>query len=410
MRIVVLSQWFPPENVSIPADVARSLAAAGHDVTVLTAFPNYPTGKIFEGWKQRPWQNTRTDLYDIRRTASFPSHDSSAFRRAVGYLSFGIMSTIFGWSCLRRAEVVYVYHPPLTSAFGAWLSQRLWGAPYVVHLQDLWPDSVIETGMIRGFALKTSRAILSGACREIYRRAAAIVCIAPTMASTLRARGVAEWAVHVVPNWADEESFFPASRDAEMASSLGFAGRFIVMFAGNMGHLQGLDVAIRAASEVTDLNDFRLVLVGDGIARASLKALAAELCADNVTFIPAQPVTAMNEVTHCSDVQLVSLRDLPLFRGTIPSKLGAVMASGLPVICAVNGDAAGLVEQAGAGWTCAAGSVAAMASAFRLAHASTPAELRSRGVAARAFYEAQSARATGALAIERLLLTANQAS
>lgn len=410
MRVVVLSQWFPPENVCIPADVARSLAVAGHDVTVLTAFPNYPTGEIFAGWKQRPWHDARTDQYEIRRTASYPSHDSSPLRRSAGYLSFGIMSTVFGWSRLRRADVVYVYHPPLTSAFGAWLNNGVSGTPYIVHLQDLWPDSVIEAGMIRGLTLRTASAILYQICQEIYRRAAAIICIAPTMASTLRQRGVPEQTVHVIPNWADEESFFPTTRDTVMASNLGFAGLFTVMFAGNTGHLQGLDVAIRAAAQLQDLNDFRLVLVGDGIARATLETLAADISADNVIFMPAQPVTAMNEVTHCADVQLVSLRDLPLFRGTIPSKLGAVMASGLPAICAVNGDAARLVEEAGAGWSCAAGSVEAMVSVFRSAYAASPADLESMGAAARAFYELRSGRAAGAMAIERLLLTANHAS
>ncbi len=386
MRVVVLSQWFPPESVSIPADVARGLSEAGHDVTVLTGFPNYPTGKTYEGWRQRPRLDGHFDGYATRRVALYPSHDSSALRRAAGYLSFGATSTVFGWSRLRQADVVYIYHPPLTSATGPWLSRILSGAPYVLHVQDLWPDSVIEAGMIRGRAVRTANALLAGACEAIYQRASDIVCIAPTMATILRDRGVPDRKLHVIPNWADEEKFFPTSSTPDVARRLGRAGHFTVMFAGNLGHLQGLDVAIRAAATLCDLPDFRLVIVGDGVARPGLTELARSLGAGNVVFLAAEPRAAMNEVTHAADVQLVCLRDLPFFRATIPSKLGAVMASGLPVICAVNGDASELVSAAGAGWACPADDATAVAQAFRDAHSASASQLRERGLAGRRFY------------------------
>jgi len=408
MRVVVVSQWFPPENASIPADIIRALVDVGHDVTVLTGFPNYPTGRIYDGWKQRPRQDTCADGYRIRRVALYPSHDSSAFKRAAGYLSFGAMSTAFGWSRLRHADVVYVYHPPLTSAIGPWLSRELGGAPYVLHVQDIWPDSVVEAGMIHGLPLKTANNLLTRACNAIYRRADGIICIAPTMASTLQARGAPDRSLHVVLNWADESAFFPTARDESMTSKLGFADHFTVMFAGNLGSLQGLDVAIRAAAQVRDLADFRLVLVGDGVARASLATLARDIGADNVIFVSPQPLSAMNSVTRCSDVQLVCLRDLSFFRGTIPSKLGAVMASGLPVICAVNGDAGALVDEAGAGWACEAGEVEALARTFRSAYASSEAELSMRGSAARNYYERHMARPTATTTIERILRSAQR--
>ena len=100
MRAVVLSQWFPPEKAAIPEDIARGLAEHGHEVTVLTGFPNYPTGRIYEGWRQRPWLDGTTDGYRVRRVALYPSHDSSPARRAAGYFSFGATSTAFGWRSL----------------------------------------------------------------------------------------------------------------------------------------------------------------------------------------------------------------------------------------------------------------------------------------------------------------------
>ena len=386
MRVVVVSQWFPPEKATIQADIAATLVKQGHEVTVLTGFPNYPSGKIFEGWRQRAWLDQRKDGYDIRRVALYPSHDRSALRRTANYLSFGVASTIFGWKLLRRADVIYIYHPPLTAALGPWISRLLRGAPYVLHIQDLWPESVLETGLLKGRAAAAAGRLLTVACDATYRRAAGIICIAPTMAALLHERGVLQESLHVVPNWADEALFYPSDRDDRVAKEHGLNEHFTVMFAGNIGDIQGLDVAIRAAAAASDLTDFRLVIVGDGVARASLQMLAVELSCENVVFLTSQPVEAMNALSQAADVQLVSLRDLPFLAGTIPSKLGTVLAMGLPVICSVAGDAQQLVKDAGAGWTCAPGDVGSLEKAFREAHASTVTERQGLGASGRLYY------------------------
>jgi colanic acid biosynthesis glycosyl transferase WcaI len=403
VRLVVLSQWFPPEGAPIPASIARGLADRGHEVTVLTGFPNYPHGEIFEGWRQRPWLDSDQEGYRIRRVALYPSHDSSAVKRAAGYLSFGVTSTAFGWKALRKADAVYVYHPPLTSAFGPWLSRLTGGAPYVLHVQDLWPDAITASEMVHGRSLTISHGLLDRACGAVYRRAAAIICIAPTMAATLRDRGVRQEKLTVIPNWADEELFFPLSSEPACSSGATEHRTFSVMYAGNLGHVQGLDTAIAAAAKVRDLADFRLVVVGDGIARADLERQARALHAENVVFMGRRPYNEMNTLAHGASVQLVSLRDLPLFRGTIPSKLGAVMASGLPVICAINGDAADIVTEAGAGWACPAGDVEELARIFRLTHATPRETLQRRGAAGRVFYAAQLSRERALNQIEALM-------
>jgi glycosyltransferase involved in cell wall biosynthesis len=395
VRAVVLTQWFPPEKAAIPADIARGLVDRGHEVTVLTGFPNYPAGQIYPGWKQRPWLDAQSEGFVLRRVALYPSHDASPVRRAAGYLSFGLTSTLFGWRKLRAADVVYVYHPPLTAAIGPWLSRRLGGAPYVLHVQDLWPESVLEAGMIRGKKVAAVNKVLTAACDEVYARAASIICIAPTMAQSLVERGVPAEKVHVIPNWADETMFFPLEGAGPVSQELGIDSAFTVMFAGNLGHLQGLDVAVKAAAQVKDLDNLRLVLVGDGVARQGLRELAESLGADNVVFVPAQPLQVMNEVTSAADVQLVSLRDLPFFRGTIPSKLAAVMASGLPVICAVNGDAAKVVADSGAGWACAAEDVLELARTFRAAYSTSRSQLSEYGAAGRRYYDNRLARKVG---------------
>jgi glycosyltransferase involved in cell wall biosynthesis len=304
---------------------------------------------------------------------------------------------------------VYVYHPPLTTAFGPWLSRVLGGAPYVLHVQDVWPDSVVEADMVDRRSLGVLTRLLERACRAIYRRAATIICIAPTMAALLAERGIAAGRLDVVGNWADETLFFPAARDPELAEALGAGSGTSVMFAGNMGAAQALDTAVRAAAAVRDLADFRLLLVGDGVHRSRLEQLARDLQLTNVSFVGPRPLEQMNAITATADAQLVTLLDRPYLRGTIPSKLGSVMASGLPVVCAADGDAAALVEKAGAGWTCAGEDVEGLAAAFRAVHAASPAERQGRGALGRAHYEEHMAKATGVARIVGVLRRAAHA-
>jgi glycosyltransferase involved in cell wall biosynthesis len=409
MRVVVCTQWFPPEKAALIADVAEGLHRQGHEVTVLTGFPNYPTGKTYEGWRQRPWAVSRVGGCRVKRVVQYPSHDSSALRRAASYLSFGLAAAVFGWRDLRAADVVYVYHPPLTTAVGPWLSRVFGGAPYVLHVQDLWPDAVLEAGMVGRRPAGPLTRLLDRICRVAYRRAAAVVCIAPTMAELLAERGVPAARLDVVPNWADETLFFPVDRDQELADELGAGSGTSVMFAGNMGAAQALDTAVRAAAEVRDLPGFRLLLVGDGLHRPQLERLARELDADNVSFLGSRPLEQMNAITAAADAQLVTLLDRPFLRGTVPSKLGSVMAGGLPVVCAADGDARALVEKSGGGWTCAGEDVDGLAAAFRAVHAASPEERRRRGALGRAHYEATMSQASGVRRIAEILRRAADA-
>ncbi|MGK5110416.1 glycosyltransferase family 4 protein [Geodermatophilus sp. CPCC 205506] len=403
MRTAFFTQLWVPEVPRQLSDIVEELVARGHDVSVVTGFPNYPTGRIYEGWRQRPWANYSTDGYHLKRVAHFPSHDSSAVRRAASYLSFGLATAVFGWRELRAADVVYVYHPPLTTALGPWVNRVLGGAPFVLHVQDLWPESVVAADMIDRRVVGRVSAVLARLCAAVYRRAGAVICIAPTMARLLHERGVPASKVEVVDNWADETIYFPTERRPELLRSLGLDGCTTVMFAGNMGVVQGLDTVIEAAARVRELDDFRLVLVGDGVERESLQQLAGELGAGNVVFLGSRPRAEMNDLIAAADAQVVSLRDLPHLRGTIPSKLGTVMACGRPVICSVAGDARAMVERAGAGWTCDSDDADALAQAFRAVHAASPAEREKRGAAARTFYEATMAKSISVPRIEQIL-------
>ncbi|WBB46648.1 glycosyltransferase family 4 protein [Verrucosispora sp. WMMA2044] len=363
MKIGVVSQWYPPEGVFIPGSLAQGLAGRGHTVRVLTAFPNYPYGRIFPGWKQR-WRHRETDgPVAVRRVPTYPSHDTSATRRALSHLSFGASSVLAGSAWLAGVDVTYVYHPPPTAIALAALLRATRRTPVVLHVQDLWPDSVTGSGMASvgrlGRALETG---IGELMRTAYRTADVIVTISPVMAEQVVARGADPDRVRVVLNWTDDSLFRPVPVTPEARSVLGHRGRCTVMFAGNLGLLQGLDTAVRAAAAVRERMD--LVLVGSGADEDQIRRLAVESGADNVRFVGRRPANEMAALYAAADFQLICLRDLPELRGATPSKLQAAMACGVPVIASVAGDAAALIQSSGGGLVSRPGDWRALAARF----------------------------------------------
>ena len=407
MRIGLISHFYTPEPLAIPAGIAAGLCDRGHDVRVLTGFPNYPSGRLYDGYRIRARRHEVIDGIGVTRVAVYPSHDRSAVRRAANYLSFAAGAATLGLATLRSADLAYVYFSPATAAVPAVVLRALRGTPYVLHVQDMWPEAVLESGMLGSGAARTlGDRLLTPACAGLYRRAAAVIAIAPTMREQLLARGVRPDRAYTVPNWTDETLFRPAPCDPAAAAELGTAGRFTVMYAGNLGAYQALETAIAAAARLRDLPEFQLVLAGSGIAEERLRALAASLGAGNVRFLPHRPPERMAALARAADIHLVSLRDLPIFAGTIPSKTQSLLAAGLPVIAAVPGDAADLVRGAGAGIVCPPEDVAALAAAFRRAAALPAVRLAEMGRRARAYYEDHLSMRTALGEIDMIVRTA----
>lgn len=399
MKVLIVSQYYPPEAVPLPADLARGLAERGHQVKVLTGFPNYPTGRVFPGYRQR-WRSAEKDgRVDIRRVPLFADHSQSALKRMLNYFSFALTS-----STARRlsqgADVVYVYATQMTAGFGPWLWRLTGGRPYVLHVQDLWPDSIVGSSMMTGGGkARVIQAVLGPWLRSMYRRSAAVIGIAPTMVSTLVSRGAPEDRAHLVYNWADAgltvETALPASEGL----------RAEIVYAGNVGDMQDLATAVRAAHAAADAGVV-LTLVGDGVVKAELRALASGLGAENVRFHDPVPRERMPEVYAHADFALVSLKDMPVFRGTIPSKFQAVLSAGVPVITTVQGDVRRLVEEGSTGLTADAESVESLEGAFRAAAALSSAERSAMSRRGREMYDTLFSRESGISTIEQLLKAA----
>ncbi len=275
---------------------------------------------------------------------------------------------------------MFAEHPPLTIGLVAWVIGAVRRVPFLFAVNDLWPESIEATGMLQNQAFLR---LIGRLERFVYRRATAIAVISPGVKENLIGKGVPSHKVHVIPHWADESVYHPVPPDPELARDLGMAGRFNVVFAGQLGLAQGLDVVLDAADELSDLPDMQFVLVGDGTDADRLRGTVGERGLQNVRFLGRQPSEYMPHIFAISDALLVHLRDEPLFRVTIPSKTIAYMACGRPVLMAVEGDAADLIRSTGAGVTCRSGDGKDLALAVRRLHSMPRAALDAMGRAGR---------------------------
>jgi len=389
VRVVILTQFYPPEPIPKPHELARGLAERGHEVVVITGFPNYPSGRFYPNTSLRPWKWEVVDGIRVLRLPLYPDHSRSVVRRILNYGSFSLSAALLGTLLIGRGDVMFAEHPPLTIGLAAWIIGCIRRVPFLYGVNDLWPESVEATGMVRSQWLLRLMGSLE---RFVNRRAAAIAVISPGFKANLVGKGVPPEKVHVIPHWADESLYRPVPSDPVLARDLGMAGRFNIVFAGQLGLAQGLDVVLEAAEELSDLEDVQFVLVGDGSDADRLRRSAGQRGLKNVRFLERQPAERMPHIYAVSDVLLVHLRDEPLFRITIPSKTVAYMACGRPVLMAVEGDAAGLIRRTGAGVTCRSGDAKDLAETVRRLRAMPRTALDVMGQAGRSAFLAQFSR------------------
>lgn len=408
MKILFITQWFDPEPGAIRGlPLAKYLASRGDEVEVLTGFPNYPGGKLYPGYRMKLRDRSRVDGVSLLRVPLYPNHGASALGRLANYGSFALSSASIGLASAAPADVAFVYHPPPTVGLAALLFRHLRHVPFVYHIADMWPESVVESGMLKGrFARRAASSLISAWCGLLYRNASSISVLSPGFKRLLIERGVPGEKVHVIYNWTDEDVFRPLPRDTELADSFGVRDTFNLVYAGNLGAFQGLDVAVRAASLLRDVPEFRLLIVGTGQKEAELKELAARLSCANVVFIPRREYWEMPRIYSISDALLIHLKDYPFFATTIPSKTQVSMACGRPIVVAVRGDAAELVERAKAGLVCEPDNPQALADCVRRLARMSAARRQEMGLAGREFYYNEMSLAEGAQRTRDLLQSA----
>lgn len=360
MKILVLTQWFDPEPAFLGLSFVQALERRGHQVQVATGFPNYPGGKVYPDYKLRVYRQERLGGVAVHRLWLWPSHGQSTLGRVANYLSFFVSALLFGAIRGRHFDVIYVYHPPITPAAAAAVFCWIWRKPFVVLVQDMWPDSVVSSGMAPNWLGRG----LAQLCNFVWRKATAIIVQSNGFYQCLKDRGVPAAKLFRIYNWANradpDTGFFPAHLEPA------FEGRFNLVYGGNIGQAQALCQVIRAVAEVTgEIPELHLHLFGNGMERGAVSALAAEIAPSAVTLHGPVDRATMDRIFDRADALVVHLKDDPLYAITLPSKVQHYLACGRPIIAGLDGEAAALLRQSGAALVCAPGDVPAFADAVR---------------------------------------------
>lgn len=346
-HILFISPYYPPENGAAPACVGETcvrLVKLGHQVTVLTTMPNYPTGIVLPEYRGRLLQEEMRDGVRVVRVWSWVSPNKSFLHRIKWYISFALLAPLLGGKAVRRPDVIIVQSPPIFDAITVRLLAWWKRCPFIFMVSDPWPDAPIQLGVLRNPVLIWLSRRLEW---STYRRASLVWVVAEWVRDSLIQRGLPPEQVFLLPNGVDTRKFRPLPQ-AQARVELGWDSRFTVLYVGTHGVTHGLMTILNAAEQLQDHDEIRFVLVGEGSDKAYLVAQAQERGLTNITFMDVVPHSLVPTLLAAGDVCLAHIRRVPGGLGIIPIKMYEAMACARPVVLAVDGDARRMAEEAGA--------------------------------------------------------------
>ena len=363
MRFLVLTQYFPPEVGAAQLRLAATvdeLRRQGHEVEVVTALPNYPTGAIYPEYRGRVYAREERDGLVIHRVWLYAA-TGAGVRRVLNFASF-VATSLLGLVRARRPDFIFVESPPLFLSIPALLCARLWGARVIYNVADLWLDQVRALGLLHdGVLLRLAEAVE----RWTLRASDYVNVVTEGLRTRLiHEKGVPAEKVLFLPNGVDTDLFAPSEPDRELERELGLGGKQVVVYAGTHGYAHGIDVAIAAARLLREEN-VEFIFIGDGSEKRRLIELARDTAATNVRFLDSAPPTYIARLYSVALTGLSTLRDVPLADATRPVKIFATMASAKPVLYSGGGEGARLVLAADAGIVVPWGSADELAGAVR---------------------------------------------
>ncbi|MDW3217964.1 MAG: glycosyltransferase family 4 protein [Acidimicrobiales bacterium] len=352
MRILVVCPHFEPDVAPtgvVITEIVHQLAAAGHELDVVTSLPWYESHAIEDGWGGRPVRRESTAWGRITRVHPFPTDKTSIPARAAGFAGFTVLATIVAVLRRRRPDVVLAMSPPLTLGLTGWVAARLRRVPYVFNIQDVFPDVAVEVGAITNPRLIRFLRWLE---RFTYRRADAVTVLSDDLRANveekLAGRGGTE--VRVIPNFVDTDRITPGPRENGYRDEFGLGDRTVVMYAGNLGFSQPLELMVEAARSLQERDDLVFVVNGGGSTRPALEAAARGLT--NIRFVDFQPAERLPEVLAAADIHVIALRS-GLGRSSVPSKMYSILAAGRPVLASIDAgtEVQRVIDATGAGTT-----------------------------------------------------------
>ncbi len=346
MKILFITDNFPPE-VNAPAtrtyEHAKEWGRQGAKVTIITCAPNFPHGKVYEGYRNKLYQKEELDGIEVIRVWSYIAINEGFVKRVLDYISFAFSA--FWVGLFQKYDVIIATSPQFFTTWTGWALSKVRRKPWIFELRDLWPESIKTVGaMEQGRIIDALEKIELG----LYRDADKVVAVTNAFKANLISRGIEEEKIEVVTNGSNIELFAPREKNRALTETLGLEQKFVVGYIGTHGMAHSLDFIIRSLSKIED-ESIHFLFIGDGAMKATIVALAQELQLNNITFL--DPVSKDEVPRHLSvvDVSLAPLKKEDNFKTVIPSKIFEASAMQKPILLGVEGQAQQIVEQYGAG-------------------------------------------------------------
>jgi glycosyltransferase involved in cell wall biosynthesis len=347
MNIAYYSHYFKPE-IGAPSarifDLSKQWIDLGHNVQVVTCFPNHPTGEVYPGYRSGTYMHETLDGIDVHRHWTYITPNKGFAKTSLGHLSFAVGAQLFSKRKLQRPGVAIGSSPTFFAAGAARRLARKFHIPFVMEVRDLWPAIFVELGVITNPRIIK---LLEMWEMSLYRHAARVVTVTDSFRTRLIERGVPAGKVETIYNGADTDFWIPAKGSGELRNRLGLDGKFVVLYIGAHGISHALGRIIEAADMMKERSDIRFVFVGEGAEKEDLVRKAQESGLTNVQFLDPVSRDVVRAYYAMADVCLVPLRNIPLFNTFIPSKMFEMMAMGKPIVASVRGEPAEILRESG---------------------------------------------------------------
>lgn len=350
MRILIVSQYFPPETGAARnrmESISTSLSESGHDVDVITAKPNYPSGRIAKEYKGGLFKNQSYRGVNVIHTWIFEDHSKMFVTRMLYFLSFMVMSVLASFKFKGKYDVVLATSPPLFVGLSGWIISKLKGAKFVFDVRDLWPGVAVAMGELKNRMMVKMAELLE---KFLYKKADLITTVTNSFSDYIKGIIDNPEKIKIVMNGAFTDHFDQQIDEKEFRRQHLFGDDFTITYAGNIGLAQGLDHLIEAARKLKeDKSDIRIAVIGDGPRKKHLEELRKKHGLDNISLLPRVNQNEVVKYLLASDALLVPLADDEIYKMFIPSKLFDGMSAGKPVLISVDGEARSILEKSEAG-------------------------------------------------------------
>jgi glycosyltransferase involved in cell wall biosynthesis len=339
LNILYLSQYFPPE-MGAPAarvyETTKYWVERGHEVTVVTGFPNHPTGIVPDKYRKKMVQKESHNGINLIRTYIYPTPNKGFFRRILNYFSFMFSSIFFAASKLSNPDVLIATSPQFLVGISGYILSKIKSCPFVLEIRDLWPESIVQLDQIRNSVIIN---VLRKMELFLYRNASFIIVAVDSFKSYLMSIGINENKIRIIRNGVDLDSFQPSSNIDSLKTRYNLQNKFVISYIGTIGLSHALDKVVEAAEKFSEFKDIQFLFIGEGAEKENLKLLTRSRSISNILFIDQVPKNEISKYYSISDVLLVTLRKIPLFDNALPSKMFEIMAMQKPIILCISGEA-----------------------------------------------------------------------